>query len=191
MRSIFSGTCIYMRSCWRARLRSSTPENPMKRRIIPSSTVAHFCWIRRSWRKRGWRRAARWRASRSWRCKLSRLKYNHRQLHVSTEKRGKSGDTFNLDRRAIGEHFGDALHYFGGIIAHSDHGIGSVFAGVLQQKFKSILARLLAEVRENGDVSPHNGLKRCAEIPYQAPRAHDNSANDSEIADNPIAGQFE
>jgi len=66
-----------------------------------------------------------------------------------------------------------------------------VFAGVLQQKFKSILARLLAELGENGDVSPHNSLERSAQIPDHAARAHDNSANDSKIPDNPIAGQFE
>src|SRR5437016_3793517 len=140
---------------------------------------------------RGWRRAARWRASRNWRRKLSQLKDSHRQIHVSPEEPEESGDAFNLDSRAIGEHFSDALHHFGSVIAHSDHGIGSVFAGVLQQKFKSILARLLAKIRENGDVSPNNGLKRRAEIPYHAPRAHDNSANDSEIPNNPLAGQFE
>jgi hypothetical protein len=66
-----------------------------------------------------------------------------------------------------------------------------MFAGVLQHKFKSILASLLAEVRENGDVSADDGLKRRAEISDHAPRAHDNSAHDAKIPDNPIAGQFE
>jgi len=68
------------------------------------------------------------------------------------------GNALNVDGRAIGEHFGDALHHFGGVIAHPDHGVGAVLAGVLQQKFKSILARLLAEVGENRDVSPNHGL---------------------------------
>src|SRR5260370_39802590 len=87
-------------------------------------------------------------------------------------------------------HFGHTLHHFGGVIAHSDDGVGSVFAGVLQQQFESILAGLLAEVRENGDVSTDNGLKRRAEIPDHAPRAHDDSAHDAKIPDNPIAGAF-
>src|SRR6202521_3801686 len=116
---------------------------------------------------------------------------SHRQIHVSTEEDGKSGDTLNLDGGAIGKHFGDTLHHFGGVIAHSDDGIGAVFAGVLQQKFKSIFARLLAEVGENGDVSADDSLKRSAEIPNHAPRAYDNSANDSKIPPDPIAGKFE
>ncbi len=39
--------------------RHTDAASPLKRRTIPSSTVAPFCWIRRSWRRRGWRRAAR------------------------------------------------------------------------------------------------------------------------------------
>ena len=41
------------------------------------------------------------------------------------------GNALYLDGRAVGEHFGDALHHFRGVIAHSDDGVGSVFAGVL------------------------------------------------------------
>src|SRR5467141_4884528 len=108
-------------------------------------------------------------------------------MQIPTEELGKSGNALNLDGGAIGKHFGDTLHHLGGVIAHSDDGIGAVFAGVLQHKFKSIFASLLAEVRENGDVSADDGLKRRAEISDQAPRAHDDSAHDAKIPDNPIA----
>ena len=57
------------------------------------------------------------------------------------------GNAFYLDGCSIGENFGYALHYFGGVIAHAHNSIRSVLAGVLQQKFEGIFARLLAEVR--------------------------------------------
>jgi hypothetical protein len=45
--------------------------------------------------------------------------------------RKQLGNALHLDGRSIGEHFGDALHHFRGVIAHSDDGVGAVFAGVL------------------------------------------------------------
>jgi len=66
-----------------------------------------------------------------------------------------------------------------------------VLTGMLQKEFKGIFARLLAEVRENGDVSADDSLKRGAQIPDQAARAHDNSAYNPQIPDDPVAGQFE
>src|ERR1700687_922080 len=191
MRSISSETCKCMRSCWRVPPQSTAVANPSKRPTIPSSTGAPSCWIPRSWRRRDWRRAGRSRGSRNWRRKLSRLKVSHRQARLPTEEQGKLGKTLNLDGGAIGEDFGDTLHHFGGVIAQSDHGVGFVFAGVVHHQFKSIFSSLLAEVGENGDVSTDDGLKRRAEIPDHAPRAHDNSAHDSKISDDPVAGKFE
>jgi len=62
--------------------------------------------------------------------------------------REQLGNALNLDGRAIGEHFGDALHHLGGVIAHADNRVGSVLAGVPQQQFEGVFARLLAEIRE-------------------------------------------
>jgi ribosomal protein L39E len=62
-----------------------------------------------------------------------------------------------------------------------------VFGGMLQERLKGILARLLAKVRENRDVPAYNGLKRRAEIADHAPRAHDNSGHNAKIPDNRVA----
>ena len=83
------------------------------------------------------------------------------------------------------------MHHLGGVIAHADNRVGSVLAGVPQQQFEGVFARLLAEVREDGDVSADDRLKRGAQIPDQAARAHDNSAHDPKIPDDPVAGQFD
>src|SRR5712692_2690261 len=154
-----------MKSCWRAPQRSGAPASPLKRRTIPSSTVAPFCWTRRSSKMRGWLRAAHYWGSRNWRGKSSRVKDSHPRIRVSAKERRKSGNALHLDGRAIGEHLGDALHHFGGVVAHSDNGVGAMFAGVLQQQFECIFARLLAEIRENGDVPADDGLQSRAEIP--------------------------
>ena len=41
------------------------------------------------------------------------------------------GNALYLDGRAVGEHFGDSLHNFGGIVAHADHGVCAVLRRVL------------------------------------------------------------
>jgi hypothetical protein len=40
-------------------------------------------------------------------------------------------DAFYLNRGAVREDFGDALHHFGGVITHADHGVRAVLAGML------------------------------------------------------------
>src|SRR5260370_22465148 len=99
-------------------------------------------------------------------------------------------NALHLDGRAVGQNFGDALHHFGGVVAHSDHRVGSVLACMLQQQFERIFARLLAKIRQNGDVSADNGLQRRAEISHHAPRAHDNSSYDAKVSHHPVAGHF-
>src|SRR5713226_1471359 len=37
-------------------------------------------------------------------------------------------NSLHLDGRAISEHLGDALHHFGGVVAHADDDVGSVLA---------------------------------------------------------------
>src|SRR4029077_5277673 len=41
------------------------------------------------------------------------------------------GNLLRLHGGAISQHFADTLHHFRGVIAHSDDGVGAVFAGVL------------------------------------------------------------
>src|SRR4029077_5825764 len=93
--------------------------------------------------------------------------------------------------RAVGQHFGNTLHHFGGVVAHADYGVGAVFTGVLQHKFERILAGFLAEVGENGDVAADNGLQRGAQIPDDAARPDDNSPDNSIVSDDAIPRQLD
>jgi hypothetical protein len=44
----------------------------------------------------------------------------------------RSRDALDLHGGAVGEDFGYALHYFGGVVAHGDNGVGAMLRGVLQ-----------------------------------------------------------
>src|SRR5260370_1057467 len=109
----------------------------------------------------------------------------------ATRLRSRLRNALYLDGRTVGQDFSDALHHFGGVVAHSDDRVCSVLGGMLQQQFKRIFARLLAKIRQNGDVSADNGLQRRAEISDHAPRAHDNSPHDAKISHHPIARYFQ
>src|SRR6266478_10154038 len=58
----------------------------------------------------------------------------------ATRLRSRLRNALNLDGCAVGEHFGDPLHHLGGIVAHSDDGVGSVLACMLQQQLECIFA---------------------------------------------------
>jgi hypothetical protein len=65
-----------------------------------------------------------------------------------------------------------------------------VLRRVLQQELKGIFAGFFAEIREDGDISPDDGLQCCAQISDDAAGTDDDSANDSKISDDPVAGQL-
>ena len=67
------------------------------------------------------------------RAEHSRREFYHWSFARRERMRKRLGNALNLDGRAIGQHFGDALHHFGGVIAHADDRVGPVLAGVLQQ----------------------------------------------------------
>src|SRR5258708_1244336 len=109
----------------------------------------------------------------------------------ATRQRSRLRNALSLDSCPVREHLGDALHHLGGVVAHSDDRVCSVLGGMLQQQLERIFARLLAEIRQNGDVSADNGLQSRAEISDHAPRAHDNSPHDAIISHHPIARYFQ
>src|SRR5207253_3256278 len=78
-----------------------------------------------------------------------------------------------------------------GVVAHANHGIGAMLAGVLQKKLEGILARSLAQIRKKSDIAAPNRLQRSPKISDQAARAHHDSANDPEIPHNPIPRQIQ
>ena len=69
-----------------------------------------------------------------------------------------------MDGGAVGEHLGDALHHLSGVVAHAYDGVGAVLSGVLQHQLECVLACLLAELRQNCDISADNRLKSSGEI---------------------------
>ncbi len=75
------------------------------------------------------------------------------------------GNALNLDGCPVREHLGDALHHFGGVIAHADDSVCSVLGGMLEQQSERIFAGLLAEIRGNGDVSADNGCRAAPRFP--------------------------
>jgi hypothetical protein len=87
-----------------------------------------------------------------------------------------SGKALDMHGRTVGENFGNALHYFRSVVAHANHGIGAMLAGVPQKKLEGVFAP--------------NRLQRSPKISDQAARAHHNSANNPEIPDNPIPRQI-
>jgi hypothetical protein len=61
---------------------------------------------------------------------------------------------------------------------------------MLQHQFEGILARFLAQIGQDGDVSPDDGLQRSAKVPDNASRPDDNPADNPEIPDNAIPRQL-
>src|SRR5207244_6502632 len=102
-----------------------------------------------------------------------------------------SGKALHVHGRAVSKNFGNALHHFRGVVAHANHGIGAMLAGVLQKKLEGILARSLAQIRKKSDIAAPNRLQRSPKISDQAARAHHDSANDPEIPHNPIPRQIQ
>ncbi len=50
-----------------------------------------------------------------------------------------------MNRSAVTEHFRDALHHLGGIVAHSDDCVGTRFCGVSDHAIEGVLAGFLTE----------------------------------------------
>src|SRR6202030_4207921 len=65
-------------------------------------------------------------------------------------------------RRPIRQHFGDALHDFGGIVASAYDCVSAQFGGVLQHQVKGFSASLFAQVGQQCDVAAQDGLQSCS-----------------------------
>ncbi len=118
-----------------------------------------------------------------------------RERRAATSRRRKAPDdklrdALDLDGGAVGQDLGDALHHFGGVVAHADDSVCSVIAGVLQEKFVGVFASFLAKIGENRDVSADDGLQRRAEVSDDAARPDDDAAHDPEIANDTVTGEF-
>src|SRR5260370_7739941 len=108
----------------------------------------------------------------------------------TTECDARSRDALDLHGCAVGEDLCQALHDFGGVVAHGDDGVGAVLRGMLQQQLVGIFAGLLAKIRQDGDVAADDGLKSRTQISDHAARPDYNSAHDAKVLDDAIARYF-
>src|SRR6266581_5193208 len=67
------------------------------------------------------------------------------------------------DGRSVAQHLGDALHDLVGIVPDAHHGVRAQLLGVLQHLLEGVGPRLLAQLREQGDVPSHDRLQRRAQ----------------------------
>src|ERR1039458_4641540 len=109
---------------------------------------------------------------------------------VAAPMRGSLRQRLDLNRGAVRQHFGDALHHLGGIVASADHGVGAQLAGVLQHQVESLVAGLLAEIAEYRDVAADDGLQARADGAEDGARADDDSAHHAEVPLDAEARQF-
>ena len=63
--------------------------------------------------------------------------------------------------------------------------------GVLHEQFVGVLARFLAKVGKDGDISADDGLQSRSQVPDDAARPDDDAAYDSIISNDAVAGDFE
>ena len=62
-------------------------------------------------------------------------------------------------RRAVREHFRDALHHFGRVVTGADYRISAQFRGVLQHQVESLGPGLLAQLGQQSDIATENSLQ--------------------------------
>ena len=99
-------------------------------------------------------------------------------------------NALDYDGGAVGEDFGDALHEVVGVVVDSDDSVGTVFGGVLHHAGEGVLAGLFAELGEDGDVASYDGLQARAEGSEDGTGADDDATDDTEVADDTVAGQI-
>src|ERR1700679_4273950 len=91
---------------------------------------------------------------------------------------------------AVGEDFGDAAHDFVGVVAEGDDGVGSKLGGVQGHHGVGVLAGLLAELGEDGDVTAGEGLQASADGGEDVAGTNDDAAHDANVANDAVAGKL-
>src|ERR1043166_7482773 len=134
-----------MKTCSRGQRHLAGLASPTKRQTIPLWIAAPSCWIQRSWKKRVSRPAALWPA---WR-KLPQNSLRKPSKRISWQ----SAVRLDLDSSAVGKHLGDALHYFGSVIAETHHRVSAGLRRMHQQQFVGLDTRLLAQLGEDSDIA--------------------------------------
>jgi hypothetical protein len=106
-------------------------------------------------------------------------------------RRGLVFDGFDDDGGAVGDDFADALHDFSGVVADGNDGVGAELGGVEGHHGEGVLAGFFAELGEDGDVAADEGLETGADGAEQVAGPDDDAANDADVADDTVTGDFE
>ena len=94
------------------------------------------------------------------------------------------------DRRAIGQHLGDAGGELISIIAHSDDPVRAALGRVLDHEIEGVLSGSFAEISIEGDVAAEEGLQAGAESADNAPRSNNNAPHNTKIFGQAMARKF-
>ena len=100
-------------------------------------------------------------------------------------------DLLDTHRSAVAQHLGDALHDFGSVIAHADHGVGTHHHGVANHFLEGLLASLFAQVGEQGDVPANDSLQAGANGSKNGAGAHNNAAHQAQVMRDAVSVQDE
>jgi hypothetical protein len=98
------------------------------------------------------------------------------RVRTRTERLGTALFRRYDDCRAVGEHLGDAGRDLGCVEAHADDCIGAHLLGMLEHDVEGLLARLLAQLREERDVAAEQRLDGRADVAYDRARANNDSS---------------
>src|SRR5207237_7714702 len=88
---------------------------------------------------------------------------------------------------AIAQHFRDAIHYLGGVIANAHNGVCTQLLRVREHQFKRLPARLFTKTREERDVAADERLQRAADGAEDGSRAHHDPPDDAKGARDFVA----
>jgi len=94
------------------------------------------------------------------------------------------------DCRAIGEHFGNALHELGRVVAGADDSVAAQFAGVSEHQIECFTARFFAKIGEQRDVAADQCLQSGANRPENGPGADDDSTYYAQGAHDAVSGKI-
>ena len=115
-----------------------------------------------------------------WRLTMSCSRPGGRSGRVELGPAPLGGGVNDDDRRAVAEHFGDALPNLGGVIGRADDGVGAT-AGHAAPSARRPPTGELAHLAPERDVSAEERLHPGEKTSDNAARAHDNAPDDAEV----------
>src|SRR5580658_1997841 len=100
-------------------------------------------------------------------------------------------DRLDLHGCAVAKNLGYPRRDFRRVVAHADDRVGAELVGVGDHVAKGVVARPFAQFGVDGDVAAEQTLDAGADVSDNRARADNNAADDAEILQHAIAGNFE